>query len=261
MGTAHSAWNPVLEQSKLKSLVVVPTLNEERNIAKLIARLRDLPSPPDVLVVDDSSPDKTAEIVRGIAQRDLCVHLLERDEKRSFSGSYMDGFRYAIDNGYEALVCMDADMSHSPDDVPRLLSALDKADIVIGSRYTGSRATVVNWPLRRRVLSRISSMYVRLITGLPLTDPMAGFKAYRVDCLKRLDMDAIVSQGFAFQTESVYRLFKTGARLGEVSIVFTDRLVGSSKMSAKRILEAISMPIKLVISVKGNEDGKKRICK
>jgi dolichol-phosphate mannosyltransferase len=104
-------------------------------------------------------------------------------------------------------------------------------------------------------------MYVRLITGLPLTDPMAGFKAYRVDCLRHLDMDAIESQGFAFQTESVYRLFKTGARLGEVSIVFTDRQVGNSKMSLKRILEAMSMPVKLVISVKGNKDEKKRICR
>jgi dolichol-phosphate mannosyltransferase len=245
----------------LKSLIVVPTLNEEDNIAKLIARLRDLPSPPDVLVVDDSSPDKTAEIVRGIAQRDPCVRLLEREGKRSFSGSYMDGFRYAMDNGYEALVCMDADLSHNPDDVPRLIAALDKADIVIGSRYTGRRATIVNWPLRRLILSRISSMYVRIITGLPLTDPMAGFKAYRVDCLKHLDMDAIISQGFAFQTESVYRLFKMGARLGEVSTVFTDRQVGRSKMSIKKILEAMSMPIKLVLSVKGNNNAKNRIGK
>ncbi len=234
----------------MKSLVVVPTLNEETNIANLISRVRNLTSPPDIVVVDDSSPDNTAEIVQKISAKDSSVFLISRDGKRSFAASYVDGLKFALQNGYDAVVCMDADLSHSPDDVPRLLDALKDADIVIGSRYLGGMAKVVNWPLHRLILSRASSRYVRLVTGLPLTDPMAGFKAFRREILERLNLDAIVSQGFAFQTESVYRLFKAGARLGEIPIVFTERQAGKSKMSLRKIVEAMVMPFKVRSYVK-----------
>jgi dolichol-phosphate mannosyltransferase len=240
----------------LKSLVVIPTLNEEAGISEVLSQLRSLPSPPDVVVVDDSSDDNTQSLVKEFSQRDSGVHLIARKGQKSFAKSYIEGFKYALKNGYEAVVCMDADLSHNPQDVPRLLAALENADIVIGSRYVKARATVENWPLRRKILSRISSMYVRAITGLPLTDPMAGFKAFRAEALARLNFDAIVSSGFAFQTESVYRLFRLGARLGEISIVFTDRTKGKSKMSLQRITEAMVLPFKLRSYVKHDEGTK-----
>lgn len=236
-----------------KVAAVIPTLNEESNVSQIISRLRGLEKPVDVVIVDDSSTDKTVELVEKAAASDSGVKLIRRTGPPNFGQSYIDGFNYALENGYEAVVCMDADLSHNPDDVPRLLAALEDADLVIGSRYVNGTVNAVNWPIRRLLLSLFSSSYVRFITRMPIADPMAGFKAIRRKVLEEIDLSKIKSKGFAFQTDMVYRVFRAGMRIREVAVVFTEREAGESKMNMKKISEAVLMPFKIRFTVRGKK--------
>ncbi|MDZ7373645.1 MAG: polyprenol monophosphomannose synthase [candidate division KSB1 bacterium] len=229
-----------------KVLTIIPTYNEAQNISRLLPRVFAQPiSGLDVLVVDDGSPDGTAQLVRQLQEvyRDN-LFLIMREGKRGLGSAYVAGFKFALARDYEIVVEMDADLSHNPDDLPRLLSALEGSDVAIGSRYiTG--VNVVNWPLRRLLLSLGGNWYVRMVTGLPVKDCTSGFKAYRREVLAALDLDRIQSDGYAFQIEMKYRAWKKGFRLCEVPIIFVDREAGSSKMSKRIVREAIWMVWKL----------------
>ncbi|MCX7929853.1 MAG: polyprenol monophosphomannose synthase [Chlorobi bacterium] len=218
-------------------LVVIPTYNERGNIVRLIEAIHRVLPEIDVLVVDDNSPDGTADAVRTIAAEDRRVALLERAGKMGLGTAYCHGFSWALERGYEIICQMDADFSHNPDDLPRLIAALDGCDVAIGSRYV-SGVNVVNWPMSRLLLSYAANLYTRLITGMPVKDATGGFKAFRADVLRRIDLRAIHSNGYAFQIEMNFRAWRHGARIEEVSIVFVDRTDGVSKMSRSIVYEA-----------------------
>jgi dolichol-phosphate mannosyltransferase len=222
------------------ALVVVPTYNERDSIAELIDRLHAAAGGgADVLVVDDSSPDGTGRVVDElIEERPGFLSLLVRPAKRGLGGAYLDGFRWGLGHGYDALVEMDADLSHDPVDVVRLLAALEDADLVIGSRYVLGGA-VVNWSIFRRVLSRGGNLYARVLLGFEVADATSGFRAYRASLLASVDLDAIRSEGYAFQVEMVRRAQAAGARIVEIPITFTERTHGRSKMSRAIVFEAL----------------------
>lgn len=220
-----------------RAIVVIPTYNERENIGRLIEALRRVLPSLDVLVVDDHSPDGTAELVRSMARDDAHIHLLEREGKLGLGTAYCAGFRWALERGYHIICQMDADFSHNPEDLPRLIAALEHADVAIGSRYI-SGVNVVNWPMRRLLLSYAANVYTRLVTGMPIRDATGGFKAFRAELLRRIDLSAIASNGYAFQIEMNFRAWKLGARIEELSIIFIDRTNGVSKMSRSIIYEA-----------------------
>lgn len=221
-------------------LIVIPTYNEFENITEMIPRLLGLPIGAHVLVVDDSSPDGTAGAV--LAHRDSGrVHLLSREKKSGLGQAYVAGFRWALERPeYDPVVQMDADFSHNPDMVPELLDELREYDLVLGSRYSNG-VNVVNWPLHRLMLSWLANRYSKFITGLPVDDATGGFKAFRRSSLEKLDLDSIRSDGYSFQIEVTYKLFKAGCSLSEVPIVFIDRHSGTSKMSRSIVWEAAWM--------------------
>ena len=225
-----------------EGLVIIPTYNEKENIELIIQKVFSLPRPFDVLVIDDSSPDGTAVIVKKIQKTDINkdrLILIERKNKLGLGTAYIEGFKYALDNDYEYVFEMDADFSHNPEDLLGLHQACSKEniDIAIGSRYI-SGVNVVNWPLGRVLLSMSASMYVRLITGMPVKDPTAGFICYKRKVLDTLDLDKIKFVGYAFQIELKYLAWKAGFSIREVPIVFTDRIRGKSKMSTSIFKEA-----------------------
>jgi dolichol-phosphate mannosyltransferase len=221
------------------ALIVIPTYDEAENLRPLVTRIFALPVSVDILVVDDSSPDGTADLARDLGREfGGRVHLLLRAGKQGLGTAYLDGFRWGLERGYQALVQMDADFSHEPERVPALLAALDRADLVIGSRYARGGGTL-NWGLFRRILSRGGSLYARILLGLPVNDVTGGFKAWRAETLRRLGLDFVQSNGYCFQVEMTHRAFRRGARIREVPIVFADRRVGQSKMSGTIFLEAV----------------------
>ena len=222
-------------------LVIIPTYNEADNIGKLIDELMGrYPHLLDVLVIDDNSPDGTADIVRVQKKRyGDRLHLLERQSKQGLGTAYIAGFRYGLQRGYALLAEMDADYSHDPVALEQMLQKARHYDLVIGSRYINNTVNVVNWPLGRLVLSKTASMYTRLVTGLPVSDPTSGYKCFRADMLRKIDLDRVNSQGYSFQIEMNYRVWKLGGSLQEMPIIFIDRTVGQSKMSRKNIVEAV----------------------
>ncbi len=224
-----------------KALVIIPTYNESGNILKMIKRLLNLEEEVDVLVVDDGSPDGTAEIVKK-AQIEYPnrIHLLQREGKLGLGTAYVAGFNYAIEHEYEYVCEMDADFSHSPEDVPRLVNEVRKgeADIAIGSRYSNG-ISIINWPLSRLILSYGANIYARTITGLPVFDTTAGFKCIHRRVIENIALDRIRSNGYAFQIELHFRAWKAGFKLSEVSIIFREREEGVSKMSKKIVREAM----------------------
>ena len=221
------------------ALVIVPTYNERENIAEVARRLFDAASGRvGLLVVDDGSPDGTAEIVKQIATGPEEVHLIERAGKQGLGSAYRTGFEWALERGYEAVVEMDADLSHDPADVPRLLDALENADLVIGSRYVPGGGTR-NWGLLRRLLSRFGNAYSRAWLGYSVRDSTAGFRAYRTEWLRELDLSTAASEGYAFQVEMTFRTFRAGKRIVEVPITFVERTMGRSKMSRRIVVEAL----------------------
>ena len=222
-------------------LVVIPTYNEKENITEITEAVLRQGEQFDVLVVDDSSPDGTADLVRLIMeQASGRVHLLERKDKSGLGTAYLDGFRWGLEKKYEYFFEMDADFSHDPNDLPRLLKACQSglADVAIGSRYT-SGGKVTDWPMDRRILSYGASLYVRLITWMPVKDPTAGFICYRREVLQQIEFEKIKFVGYAFQIEMKFAAHCLGFRLVEVPITFTDRVKGSSKMHKNIITEAI----------------------
>jgi dolichol-phosphate mannosyltransferase len=225
------------------SLVIIPTYNEAHNIGRIITRLMALKLPVDVLVVDDGSPDGTASIViRHQEEMPGRIHLLRREGKLGLGTAYVAGFKYALKHSYHYIIEMDADFSHDPDDVPRLIEVLqnDESDVAVGSRYHNG-ISIVNWPLSRLILSYSANLYARIVTGLPIKDTTAGFKAFKRVVLETINLDRIKSNGYSFQIEMHYRALKAGFRLKEVSIIFRERTEGVSKMSKSIIFEAIWM--------------------
>jgi dolichol-phosphate mannosyltransferase len=225
----------------MRTLVIIPTYLEAENIADVLGQVRSVVPHVHLLVVDDASPDGTADLARAAAEELGQVDVLARAGKGGLGGAYRAGFQRAFREGYEVVVQMDADLSHPPDRLPALLAELDEgADIAIGSRYVKGGATA-NWPLVRRLLSRTANIYASLMLGLGVRDATAGFRAYRADILQLVEASATKATGYGFQLELSYRAHRLGARIVEVPITFNDRVRGVSKMSWHIIGEAMSL--------------------
>ena len=227
------------------ALIIIPTYNEADNIVRLINKIFEIKFEGiniDILVVDDNSIDGTSNLVKSL--KDGRVSIIDRDSKLGLGTAYILGFRYAIEKGYEYVFEMDADFSHDPQVLPDFLEKIRDYDLVIGSRYINGIA-VVNWPLSRLIISLGASIYTRLITFLPVKDVTAGFMCYRVSALKQVDLDSVRSNGYSFQIEMKFRMWKKGFRIVEIPIVFIDRRAGVSKMSKKIVHEAAFMVWKL----------------
>ena len=219
-------------------LVVIPTYNERDNLERIVGRTRTAVPDADILVADDNSPDGTGELADKLADDDTHVHVLHRPGKEGLGAAYLAGFRWALDRGYGVLVEMDADGSHRPEDLPRMLTALEDADLVLGSRYVPG-GTVVNWPWHRLVLSRGGNTYARLALGVPLRDITGGYRAFRRETLVGLGLDGVESQGYCFQVDLAWRAVRGGFRVVEVPITFVERELGTSKMSGSVVREAL----------------------
>jgi dolichol-phosphate mannosyltransferase len=219
-------------------LVIIPTYNECDNIEPIIARVRATVPAADVLVVDDGSPDGTGEIADAMARDDGSVHVIHRRAKAGLGAAYIAGFDWGLAAGYGVLVEMDADGSHAPEQLPRLLDALQRADLVLGSRWVPG-GTVVNWPRRREFLSRGANLYTRLALGLGLRDATGGYRAFRSEVLESIDYAAVASQGYCFQIDLAWRALRAGYRVTEVPITFAERERGTSKMSGSIVSEAL----------------------
>lgn len=231
--------------SAVETLVVVPTYNERENIARLVDALLALPLDLHILVVDDNSPDGTGTFVDEWARREPRLHVLHRPEKAGLGGAYIAGFTWALAHTDARYIFeMDADFSHNPSAIPEFLARIPDFDLVIGSRYARG-VTVVNWPLSRLILSVSANIYTRIITGLPLHDATGGFKCFRREVLAALPLQDVRSDGYSFQIEMNFHVWKRGYRMVEIPIVFTDRLVGTSKMSRRIVWEAAFMVWKL----------------
>ncbi len=224
------------------ALVIIPTYNEKENISEIIPYVFNLERNFDILVVDDNSPDGTAHIVTDLQKkfRDR-LHLLNRPEKQGLGKAYIDGFKWALQHQYDYIFEMDADFSHPPKDLIKLLEVLEnnEADMSVGSRYLKGKINVVNWDLKRILLSYFASLYVRLITGIPVKDTTAGFVGYKKEVLQNFDFNKIEFVGYAFQIEMKYKAWKKGFKIKEIPIIFTDRTKGKSKMHGGIISEAI----------------------
>jgi dolichol-phosphate mannosyltransferase len=229
------------------NIVIIPTFNEKENIEKIILAVFSLPTRFEVLVIDDGSPDGTANIVKKM-QEDYAdrLHLIERKGKLGLGTAYIAGFRWAIEHRYDYIFEMDADFSHNPQDLERLLEAcsVDGADVAIGSRYI-SGVNVVNWPMGRVLMSYFASKYVRMILRMKIADTTAGFKCYRRKVLETIDLDKIKFKGYAFQIEMKYTAYRLGFKIKEVPIIFTNRVLGTSKMSGNIFSEAVIGVVRL----------------
>ncbi len=230
-----------------RALVVIPTYNEADNIQTVIDRILGINSPAiEILIVDDNSPDGTGDLVAQCAEKESRLHLLRRPRKMGLGSAYVNGFQYALQNGYNAIFEMDADLSHDPEDLLRLLERTEHYDLVIGSRYLKG-INVVNWPLPRLLLSIFANWYARTITRMPIYDCTSGFKCINSRALASVRLDHFFSNGYAFQIELHYRIWRTGSRICEIPIVFTQRRRGKSKMSHKVQLEAATIVWRLKI--------------
>ncbi|MFR2861113.1 MAG: polyprenol monophosphomannose synthase [Alistipes ihumii] len=230
----------------MRNLVIIPTYNELDNIRPMIDKVFSLPEKFDLLVIDDGSPDGTAQIVRERQKAyPESLHLIERQGKLGLGTAYLTGFRWALEHGYDYVFEMDCDFSHNPDDLIRLsAAAVEGADLVIGSRYV-TGVNVVNWPMKRVLMSYYASAYVRAVTGMPVRDATAGFVCYSAKLLRAMDMDAVEMKGYGFQVEMKYTAWKLGFRIKEVPIIFTERTQGASKMSGGIFREAFFGVLKL----------------
>lgn len=220
-----------------KSLVIVPTYNESENIRALLEALVSHAPMADVLVVDDTSPDGTHQIARDFAAANPQIHVLVRAEKEGLAAAYVAGFRWGLEKNYARIIQMDADFSHAPKDVPRLIQALETCDVVSGSRYTAG-GTVGGWGWLRQVISRGGNIYARTILRLKFSDLTGGFNGWRKEVLEKVDIGTLRSRGYAFQVELKYRAHRSGFRLAEIPIHFENRRLGTSKMSGNIVWEA-----------------------
>jgi len=224
----------------MKTLIIIPTYNEIENIEQLLEQVLAKSETIEVLVIDDNSPDGTALRVKFMQSSEPRIHLLERPGKMGLGSAYVTGFKYALEQGYDYIMEMDADFSHNPNDIPRFLETVKKYDVVIGSRYCDG-VNIIHWPIKRLLISYFASKYVRTITRMPVKDPTGGFKCFRRKVLESIDLDKILSDGYAFQIEMNFKAWVKGFRIKEIPIVFTERLNGVSKMSRKIVWEAAWM--------------------
>ena len=235
---------------KYDSLIIIPTYNEAANIEAVIKKIIDLEDKNDILVVDDNSPDGTSEIVIDLKRiHDNRLFLLKREKKSGLGSAYKCGFKWALENNYSYIFEMDADMSHDPDEIKNLKFQLiqKKYDVVVGSRYIEG-VSVVNWPLSRIFLSYFANVYVRIITGMPIKDATSGFVGYTKNALSSIELNNIKFNGYAFQIEMKFKLWKKNFKLKEHQIIFVNRKLGKSKMNQSIILEAIFGVVKLKIN-------------
>jgi len=224
-----------------RTLVIVPTYNEKDNIARLIPAVLSQNASIDILVVDDGSPDGTGAIVDSVAASEPRVHCLHRAGKMGLGTAYLAGFKWALERDYQLVFEMDADFSHAPEMIPLFLKAIEGADLVIGSRYQNGHVNVVNWPMSRLFLSYSANIYARRVSGLQIFDATGGFKCFRRKVLEAIDLTGVKSNGYAFQIEMTFRVWKKKFRIVEIPIVFVDRTEGSSKMSKQIVREAVLM--------------------
>ena len=223
------------------TLVITPTYNEKENIERIIRKVFSLEKEFDMLIIEDNSPDGTADIVKRLMQEfPNRLFIKERKGKLGLGTAYLDGFRWGLEHGYEYMIEMDADFSHNPDDLPRLYDACatGKGDVVVGSRYVDGKISVVNWPMGRLMMSYFASVYVRLITRMKVMDSTAGFVCYSRKVLEKMKFDKVKFVGYAFQIEMKYTVTRLRFKIYEVPIIFTDRVLGTSKMSMKIFKEA-----------------------
>ena len=222
------------------TLIIVPTYNERENLPRMAARLLSLPVAVDVLVVDDNSPDGTGRLADELAAKHPQIHVLHRAGKEGLGRAYLAGFAWALEKKYEFIFEMDCDFSHDPNEIPVFLKAAENADLVIGSRYSGG-VRVLNWPLKRLLLSRSAGVFVWFVTGMPFTDPTGGYKCFRRRALEAIGLEKIRSNGYSFQIELTHRLWRQGYKIVESPITFADRTEGTSKMSGHIVGEAFWM--------------------
>ncbi|MAJ43989.1 MAG: dolichyl-phosphate beta-D-mannosyltransferase [Candidatus Marinimicrobia bacterium] len=230
----------------MKILIISPTYNEKENILELLSQIWNINPNYDVLIIDDNSPDGTGSIVKRKMKIHSNLHLIERKEKLGLGTAYCTGFKWALENNYDKIIQMDADLSHNPEDIPRLLKEANTSDVVIGSRYVNG-INVVNWPMRRLLLSYFANLYAKIIIGLPIIDATGGFKCFNSKVLKSINLMEIKSEGYSFQIEMNTKTKRNGFSLKEIPIVFVDRTVGKSKMTKKIIYEAAWVVLKLRI--------------
>ena len=230
----------------MKTLIIIPTYNELENLPRLLPEVLLKDESIDVLIVDDNSPDGTATFVESQMKNNNRIHLIKRQSKQGLGTAYIAGFKYALQNNFEFIFEMDADFSHDPKEIPRFLDEIKNSDVILGSRYING-VNVINWPLRRLLLSSFANLYTRVITGLPVHDSTGGFKCFRREVLEAIDLDKVKSNGYAFQIEMTFKAWKKGFRVKEIPIIFVDRVKGKSKMSKKIVREAVTMVWKLRI--------------
>lgn len=229
-----------------KSLIIIPTFNELENIRKIIPDILGRYDDVDILIVDDNSPDGTGVYIEKLTHESDRIKLIKRPGKMGLGTAYIQGFKYALQNQYDYIFEMDADYSHDPKEIKNFLGAIKNYDLVLGSRYkTG--VNVINWPMRRLLLSYFANSYTRFVTGLPVRDATGGFKCFRRKVLESIDLDSVKSNGYAFQIEMTFKAYKKGFKIIEIPIVFADRFHGTSKMSKKIVREAVLMVWKLRI--------------
>ena len=235
------------EYPKTRTIVVIPTYNEAGNVKQITEEVLRQPAPVDLLIVDDNSPDGTGQIADALAASPDTVgrvHVLHRPGKEGLGRAYLAGFAWALDKGYDAVVEMDADLSHDPLYLPSMIEAAETVDVVIGSRYLNG-ISVINWPLRRILLSWGANWYVRTVTGLAVNDCTSGYRLYHRRVLEALDLPSVRSNGYSFQVEMTFRARLCGFRMVEVPIIFMERRAGQSKLSKGVVLESLLMPLKL----------------
>jgi len=225
-------------------LVVIPTYNEAENIRLITTAVFAVCPEAHILFVDDNSPDGTGRIADAMGQADQRVHVLHKHDKQGLGRAYIAGFKWALERHYRYIFEMDADFSHNPLELPKFLEAAARADLILGSRYING-IRIINWPLSRLILSKGASLYVRLLTGMPFSDPTGGYKCFRREVLEAINLDRIRSNGYSFQIEMTHTAWKLGFRIVEVPIIFEDRRSGQSKMNAAIIREALGMVLRL----------------
>jgi dolichol-phosphate mannosyltransferase len=230
--------HPATRMAIGKIVVLIPTYNERENLPLIVSRLRAAVPAADVLVLDDSSPDGTGDVADRLAADDGQVRVMHRASKEGLGAAYLAGFAWALDKGYDALVEMDADGSHLPEQLPTLLGALADADVVLGSRWVPG-GSVVNWPMRRKALSIGANVYTRLLLGIRIGDATGGFRTYRASALRAMDLHDVASAGYCFQVDLVWRAIRAGLGVVEVPITFVERAIGESKMSEGIVREAL----------------------
>lgn len=228
------------------ALVIIPTYDEKENVGPISKAVFAVKPDLHILFVDANSPDGTGRLIDDLVAADPRIHVIHQGAKQGLGRAYIEGFKWALAKGYDFMFEMDADFSHNPAELPNFLKAAEKADLILGSRYVGG-IRITNWPLRRLMLSMGGAMYVRLITGLPITDPTGGFKCFRRQVLQAIDLDRIRSNGYSFQIEMTHTAWTKGFRIAEIPITFEDRRAGYSKMNSRIFREALWMVWRLLL--------------